>query len=549
MAIKTIDTETVDFSKITETKTINAEGKNAIRIDKITPEEVSGIKLSIAEDKLVLVNGTKSLIVENFKTVRYLKTSYATYKTNEGYTLTDIIAEGLVDNSKSPYSYLNVVNDSITGTKYSDLIDLSEFVTNAKTKGVYISAGRGNDTVKGSIYNDSIFAGDGNDSIIAGEGNDTIKGGKGDDTIIGGKGNDTITSKNGKSNIYFESGDGNDTVYLESGCRDKIYLNGINSEIPEAFLNNEINTFKLNNDLKLTYNNGNSSILIKDYYKEEVDLYHTKISNKNGHYLYLGSLANLNNLNIYEGTDSANRIRMGGYGPAADVDIPALVMSFGGNDLITNENIGNQGENIVLAGSGDDIMYFSGCKDNFYYGGDGNDIYVFDPLRDNVIQDNLGHNIIYIQGADYYIDGFMTNINKDGKITDDINLGCLIGEFNTVLNFNSNRYIRISEDSIKNTDIYYYYETSDANSPFYSYYNYLITLNIDKLKSEVSSWLLNNNFDDVYSAYNSGLTSEQASELGGIFGNNTTRTLVSNLRNDHFLANVVPPEYKNLYGF
>jgi serralysin len=71
-------------------------------------------------------------------------------------------------------------NDSISGTKFGDVID-----------------GRGG--------NDTIYGYAGNDSLRGGAGNDKIDGGQGFDFIVGGTGADTLTGEAGGDTFVFET--------------------------------------------------------------------------------------------------------------------------------------------------------------------------------------------------------------------------------------------------------------------------------------------------------------------------------------------------------
>ena len=81
--------------------------------------------------------------------------------------------------------------------------------------------GNGNDSLSGSIGNDTIDGGDGNDHIngysghdtlIGGDGNDRLRGSHGNDQIDGGTGSDTITTGSGLDKIILRIGDGGNTL-------------------------------------------------------------------------------------------------------------------------------------------------------------------------------------------------------------------------------------------------------------------------------------------------------------------------------------------------
>ena len=83
---------------------------------------------------------------------------------------------------------------------------------------------KGNDTIYGSGYsdtllgykgNDALYGYDGDDLIYGGVGNDTIYGGDDNDELLGDAGNDLIYAGSGENWIY--GGDGNDKIYGEDG--------------------------------------------------------------------------------------------------------------------------------------------------------------------------------------------------------------------------------------------------------------------------------------------------------------------------------------------
>jgi len=78
-----------------------------------------------------------------------------------------------------------------------------------------------NDTIAGSIFDDTLSGGDGNDNISAnagndvltgGDGNDNLSGGTGGDTFDGGVGNDFLTGGGDANDFIFRPGDGNDSI-------------------------------------------------------------------------------------------------------------------------------------------------------------------------------------------------------------------------------------------------------------------------------------------------------------------------------------------------
>ncbi len=95
---------------------------------------------------------------------------------------------------------------------------------------VYISGGAGNDTIHGTIANDSLSGGDGNDTIYGGAGNDTLDGGSGRDKLFGDDGNDTLLAKDGRVDTL-DGGNGLDSAQRDNSATIKDSVLNIESFI------------------------------------------------------------------------------------------------------------------------------------------------------------------------------------------------------------------------------------------------------------------------------------------------------------------------------
>lgn len=98
--------------------------------------------------------------------------------------------------------------DTLTGGAGADIL-------NGNGGADLINGGTENDTISGGTEADTLNAGDGDDSVRGGDGNDTIAGEDGNDLLYGDAGNDSITGGRGDDSI--DGGDNDDTVLGERG--------------------------------------------------------------------------------------------------------------------------------------------------------------------------------------------------------------------------------------------------------------------------------------------------------------------------------------------
>lgn len=122
----------------------------------------------------------------------------------------------------------SVANDTIYGGEGDDHITGSSSTTDthtgAFTESDYLNGGNGADTIVGGVGNDHIYgnswdavagAADGADSLSGGDGNDYVQGNAGNDTIDGGNGNDHLYG--GADNDVITGGEGNDYLQGNKG--------------------------------------------------------------------------------------------------------------------------------------------------------------------------------------------------------------------------------------------------------------------------------------------------------------------------------------------
>jgi Ca2+-binding RTX toxin-like protein len=98
--------------------------------------------------------------------------------------------------------------DTLTGGAGADIL-------NGDAGADLINGGTENDTISGGSEADTLNAGDGDDSVRGNEGNDTINGEDGDDLLYGDAGNDSILG--GRDDDSIDGGDNDDTIRGERG--------------------------------------------------------------------------------------------------------------------------------------------------------------------------------------------------------------------------------------------------------------------------------------------------------------------------------------------
>lgn len=123
-------------------------------------------------------------------------------------------------------------NDVLTGRAGADLIDggADDDTITGDTGNDTLGGGDGNDSIHGGadqdvlygdLGDDSLDGGEGNDSLFGGAGQDTLVGAGGNDTLVGGDGNDLLTDARGRNLLSGENGD--DTI---SGGAEQDTING-----------------------------------------------------------------------------------------------------------------------------------------------------------------------------------------------------------------------------------------------------------------------------------------------------------------------------------
>lgn len=216
-------------------------------------------------------------------------------------------------------------------------------------KPVEFLGSEGDDVVGGSVFSDTIDAGDGNNVIRAGDGDDSITACSGNDKIDGGTGNDFIDA--GTGNDQVAGGSGDDTYVFSRGGFLSI------DDLAEQGAGNRL-VFKdaVADDLTLTAD-GNQFVLRVAGDGGEVQLTHFDPADPAGGHAvetyefaagtvlsYAGLLARGLEL---QGTEGADLL--------VGADGADHIVANGGDDLI----VGGKGDDTLDGGSGDDFYVFN----------------------------------------------------------------------------------------------------------------------------------------------------------------------------------------------
>ncbi len=218
-------------------------------------------------------------------------------------------------------------------------IDVSEIESNIS---IVIEGTASNDTLIGTVGNDTIYGYAGDDILDGGAGNDWIYGYDGNDTITGGEGNDTLRGYGDNDTYLYNIGDGDDWITYENGDDFNVLELGPGITQSDVRLHIESGGLFINFD-----NSPNDSIYIQDSFSTgEIPMDVIRFDD--------GSEIDLNGGLVLEGTDGFNSL---------DGTIHNdTIYGYGGTDFIR----GYAGDDIIYGGDGGDRF-------SFYADRDGND--------------------------------------------------------------------------------------------------------------------------------------------------------------------------------
>ena len=250
------------------------------------------------------------------------------------------------------------------------------------------------ETIKGTEFDDIIYANGGNDTVNSGLGNDTIYGGsgfdslygeQGNDTLIGGTGNDYLSGGTGDDTYIYNIGDGLDTIYdyennSSTGRNDKIKFGEGITASDVTFSRNEYN-------LVITlFNDITQGIIIQDFFRS--DYYRVeKLEFADGTVTDLTG-----GLTLQQGDKHDNVTGTG---------FDDVIYGNGGNDTLS----GSYGNDALIGGKGNDSLY----------GGEGDDTYIWNlgDGFDHIYDSSGNHSIEFGEGISLENLSFERSNNDD----------------------------------------------------------------------------------------------------------------------------------------
>ncbi|PUB90762.1 MAG: hypothetical protein DBP01_05840, partial [gamma proteobacterium symbiont of Ctena orbiculata] len=277
-------------------------------------------------------------------------------------------------------------NDTLTGNEGDD----------------FLSGGDGADLHHGGMGNDYLTGGRGSDHLDGGAGSDEIWGGEDDDILRGGPGMDRLHGGPGNDTYVFAAGDGSDSIgrqfvsrHLESNAGDRLLLHDIDPHDVSSSFRPSLDR------LMLTVNSTGESLLISDYFRDQVNGEHALnyIEFDDGTrwdfaYVREAVLLGTNGDDVLNSFDESSVLNgLSGDDRLTGGDGDDSLSGDGGNDTL----IGNQGNDSLWGGAGTDSIHGGDGDDQLWggtgdgdtlTGGNGSDTYFFTAGDGNTTIDN-----------------------------------------------------------------------------------------------------------------------------------------------------------------
>lgn len=281
----------------------------------------------------------------------------------------------------------------------------------------FLAGGEGNDVLSGGDGDDRIFGEDGNDALNGGAGDDYVVGNGGDDSVAGGAGNDRLQGRDGNDRLFGE--DGNDQLRggagddrLVGNAGDDALFGEAGDDIVDGRSGNDIIVGGLGNDEII----GGSGFDTLDYSELgagiEVDLIAGTITKVGvgsdtvtGVEVVIGTSAT----DVIFGSDLADEL-FGGDG----FDV---LVGEGGADLLN----GQGGDDRLFGLDGNDEL-FGGEGDDYLVGNDGDDVLFGGDGNDN-LQGREGNDFMFGEAGDDEFYGFQGDDFAEGGEGDDFLAG------------------------------------------------------------------------------------------------------------------------------
>lgn len=213
-----------------------------------------------------------------------------------------------------------------------------------------------NDSITGTLDDDTINGFAGNDSLNGNNGIDVMDGGDGDDNVSGNRGNDIMMGGAGNDRLFWIDGDGSDLIFGGAGS-DSVEFTGAS----RIFAPNGGPSIPADDILTLTRDPASDDVLLRRTNLTPITL----------------RIDGVETINIsgVEGNDSLT------VGSLIGTSVSSIRFSGGlGNDFLDARNIGaarvtafgDAGNDILLAGVQNDVLTGGSGNDNLF-GGSGND--------------------------------------------------------------------------------------------------------------------------------------------------------------------------------